>query len=143
MSGNWAFPALSMEGQEGAGASSLASSPALVSVFHQSMMVLNAVVNLGENFAFNPDEPGLRSGTNDLPLIDETVAEHDANVLEGRTRIIFLGHAIDRGFFQLFAVNEIDDEDFFMACDAMCVDPERFPAILKFSYHCPPPLLGR
>jgi hypothetical protein len=100
-----------------------------------SMMVLNAVMNLREDFSVDPGEPGFGSGANDLALIDEAVAEHDANVLQWSTRIIFLGHAIDRSFFQFFAINEIDDEDFFMARDAMCVDPERFPAILKFSYH--------
>ncbi len=35
----------------------------------------------------------------------------------------------------LHAIHEIDDEDFLMAGNAMRVDPERFPTILKFPYH--------
>ena len=99
------------------------------------MTILDAVVNIREDFAFDPGETGFGSCANDPLLADEAVAEHDANIFQRSGRIILLGHAIDRGFCLLFTIDEIDDEDFFVARNAMCVYPERFPAILKFSYH--------
>jgi hypothetical protein len=99
------------------------------------MTILDAVVNLREDLAFDPGETRVGSRTLDVVLGDEAIAKHDANVLQGSACVILLGHPIDRGFFHFFAINEIDDEDFFMARDAMRVNSERFPTILKFSYH--------
>lgn len=107
-------------------------------------MILDAVVHLSEDLAFDPGEAGIGLGTNNALFGDEAVTKHDTNILQRSTRVILFGHAIDRCFRFLDTIEEIDDEDFLMASNAMCVNPERFPAILKFFYHMvPPPLLGR
>jgi hypothetical protein len=72
-----------------------------------------------------------------LTLGNQLLAEGDANLLDRRLRVVFLGHAIDRHLAEFLAVDEMHDEDFFVARSAMRVDPEDFALVFKFSNNVP------
>lgn len=85
--------------------------------------------------AFDPLESAGRVGHFDILLDDQFIAKHDANSVDGRACVVFLGHTVDRDFAHFLAVDEVHNEDFFVTGNAMGVYPEGFPLVLKLADH--------
>lgn len=105
------------------------------SVQIKSVMILDAVMHLHEDIALDPGEACVGIRAVNLALDNKAVAEYHANVFDRSARVILLGHAIDGDFPPFLAIDHMDDEDFLMPMYAVIVNPEGFPAILKFTYH--------
>jgi hypothetical protein len=88
--------------------------------------------------SFDPNEAGIGVGAINLLLGDELVAQHNADRVDRRARVVFLGHAIDGDFSHLFAIDDMDNEHFLVTGDAMRIYPEGFPLVLKLAYHFRP-----
>lgn len=97
--------------------------------------VLDAVMHLHEDIALDPGEAGVGIRAIDLALDNKAVAEDHAYVFDWSALVILLGHAIDGDFAPFLAIDHVDDEDLLMPMYAVIIDPEGFPAILKFTYH--------
>jgi len=100
------------------------------------MALLDAVVNGKLNIALPPGKRTIRIADVNAAFRDEPVAKHNNNVLQWRTRIILLGHAIDRDFSTFHAVHlNVDDEDFLVSANSVRRDSEGFTLVFKLPYH--------
>ncbi len=60
-------------------------------------------------------ETGARIGTLNFMLGDQLLAKVDADLLDRRLCVVFLGHAIDLHLAGLLTVDEMHDENLFVA----------------------------
>jgi hypothetical protein len=103
-------------------------------------VVLKTIMNIEHDLALTPSETCAGILALDSLLGNQPVAQHGADHLQRRARVVLLGHAIDGDLSALFVIEDMNDEDFFVSVNAVRGNPECFPLIGKFAYHVSCPL---